>query len=288
MAPADGGDADRFPVIFRDVGPDYFETIGLRLPRGAAFGIDGTDPRAVVVNENLAARLWPDGDAVGRFLETGEEAVPRRVIGVVANAAHRDLRDRGEPYLYRQILNHDVTRGTLLIRTRSAGNRVASRIRPAVAGVSDRIVILDVRTLRHDVRTHLSRQRLAAAAAIALGAAAVVLTAVGVFGLVSTIAARSRRELGIRRAFGAGRERVVLLVLRGVFLPSAIGAAAGSAIWWLWAGPILARELYGVDSEAPLIVACAAAGLTAVTAAAALRPAFHAANAEPLEALRSE
>ena len=288
VAPTDGGEADRAPVIFRDVGPDYFATIGLRLLRGAAFGIDATDPRAVVVNENLAARFWPGGDAVGRFLEIGGEAVPRRVAGVVGNAAHRDLRDRGEPYLYRQILNRGVARGTLLIRTRPGENRVASRIRPAVAGVSDRIVVLDVRTLRQDVRTHLSREHLAAAAAIALGAVAVVLIAVGVFGLVSTIAARSRRELGIRRAFGAGRERVVLLVLRGVFLPSAIGAAAGAAIWWLWAGPILARELYGVDSEAPLIVACAAAGLLAVTAAAAMRPAFHAANVEPLEALRSD
>lgn len=288
VAPTDGGEADRVPVIFRDVGPDYFATIGLRLLRGAAFGIDATDPRAVVVNENLAARIWPGGDAVGRFLEIGGEAVPRRVAGVVGNAAHRDLRDRGEPYLYRQILNRGVARGTLLIRTRPGENRVASRIRPAVAGVSDRIVVLDVRTLRQDVRTHLSREHLAAAAAIALGAVAVVLIAVGVFGLVSTIAARSRRELGIRRAFGAGRERVVLLVLRGVFLPSAIGAAAGAAIWWLWAGPILARELYGIDSEAPLIVACAAAGLLAVTAAAAMRPALHAANVEPLEALRSD
>ena len=288
VAPTDGGEADRAPVIFRDVGPDYFATIGLTLLRGTAFGIDGTDPRAVVVNENLAARIWPGGDAVGRFLEIGGEAVPRRVAGVVGNAAHRDLRDRGEPYLYRQILNRGVARGTLLIRTRPGENRVASRIRPAVAGVSDRIVVLDVRTLRQEVRTHLSRQHLAAAAAIALGAVAVVLIAVGVFGLVSTIAARSRRELGIRRAFGAGREQVVLLVLRGVFPPSAIGAAAGAAIWWLWAGPILARELYGIDSEAPLIVACAAAGLLAVTAAAAMRPAFQAANVEPLDALRSD
>ena len=288
VAPTDGGGADRVPAIFRDVGPDYFRTIGLRLLRGAAFGIDGTDPRAVVVNENLAARLWPGGAAVGRFLHIGGEAVPRRVIGVAANAAHRDLRDRGEPYLYRQILNRGVARGTMLIRTRSGENRVASRIRPAVNGVSDRIVVLDVRTLRQDVRTHLSRQHLAAAVAIALGAVAVVLIAVGVFGLVSTVVARSRREIGIRRAFGAGRERVVLLVLRGVFLPSVIGVAAGSAIWWGWAGPILARELYGIDSEAPLIVALAAAGLTAVTAAAAMRPAFHAGRAEPLEVLRAD
>lgn len=288
VAPTDGGEADRAPVIFRDVGPDYFATIGLTLLRGTAFGIDGTDPRAVVVNENLAARIWPGGDAVGRFLEIGGEAVPRRVAGVVGNAAHRDLRDRGEPYLYRQILNRGVARGTLLIRTRPGENRVASRIRPAVAGVSDRIVVLETRTLRHDVRAHLSRQHLAATVAITLGVVAVVLIAVGVFGLVSTIAARSRRELGIRRAFGAGRERVVLLVLRGVFPPSAVGAAAGAAIWWLWAGPMLARELYGIDSEAPLIVACAAAGLLAVTAAAAMRPAFQAANVEPLEALRSD
>lgn len=288
VAPTDGGEADRAPVIFRDVGPDYFATIGLRLLRGAAFGIDATDPRAVVVNENLAARIWPGGDAVGRFLEIGGEAVPRRVVGVVGNAAHRDLRDRGEPYLYRQILNRGVARGMLLIRTRPGENRVASRIRPAVAGVSDRIVVLEARTLRHDVRTHLSREHLAAAAAITLGVVAVVLIAVGVFGLVSTIAARSGRELGIRRAFGAGRERVVLLVLCGAFLPSAIGTAAGAAIWWLWAGPILARELYGVDSEVPLIVAFAAAGLLAVTAAAAMRPAFHAANVEPLDALRSD
>lgn len=288
VAPTDGGEADRVPVVFRDVGPDYFETIDLRLLRGVAFGGGAIDPRAVVVNENLAARLWPGGDAVGRFLEIEGEAVPRRVIGVVDNAAHRDLRDRGEPYLYRQILNRGVIGGTILIRTRSVDDRAASRIRSIVNGVSGRIVVLDVRTLRQDVRTHLSRQYLAATVAIALSVVAVVLIAVGTFGLVSTTVAQRRRELGIRLAFGAGRGHVVFLALRDALLPSTIGTVLGSSIWWLWTEPVLAREAYGIDAEAAAIVWSAAAGLAAVTAAAAIRPALRAANVEPLEAMRAD
>ena len=241
-----------------------------------------------MVNENLAARLWPGGDAVGRFLEIEGEAVPRRVIGVVDNAAHRDLRDRGEPYLYRQILNRGVIGGTILIRTRSVENRAASRIRSIVNGVSGRIVVLDVRALRQDVRTHLSRQYLAATVAIALSVVAVVLIAVGTFGLVSTTVAQRRRELGIRLAFGAGRGHVVFLALRDALLPSTIGTVLGSSIWWLWTEPVLAREVYGIDSEAAAIAVTAAAGLAAVTAAAAIRPALRAANVEPLEAMRAD
>ncbi len=289
VSPTDESRSLSVSVVFRDVGPDYFETIGLRLLWGNTFRRGVTDSESVVINENLANRLWPAANAVGRFLRVaGEEGAPQRVIGVVGNAAHRDLRDVDEPYLYRPILKRTVTRGTILIRTRSIENRVTSSIRPVVGGMSNRIVVLDVRPLVHDVRAHLSRQYLAATVGITLSVVSIVLVIVGVFGLISTTAAQRRAEIGIRLAFGATWEHIALLLVRGAFLPSLAGIVAGSIAWWLWASPVLASEVYGIGSETPLIMASVAAGLMAVTLVAALQPACCAAGAEPLAVLRTD
>ena len=282
-----GGDPDPLPVVFRDVGPRYFETIGLRLSRGQTFSGDPTESDVVVINESLAERLWPDRDAVGRFMDIEGEAASQRVIGVVRNAAHRDLWNTDEPYLYRPMFTRNVRGGTVLIRVGSTGSGVADRLREVIAGASRRIVVLDVRPAEEDIRSYLSRQRLAAAVSTTLGIVAVVFVAVGIFGLMSVTVAQHTREFGIRLAFGAGRAHIAGLVFRRAALLSTVGSLLGAALWW-WLHPVVAREIYGFDSGAPSVVAIVAAVVMALTLAAAVHPARRAARAEPLAALKSE
>ena len=282
-----GGETDPLPVVFRDVGPNYFETIGLRLLRGETFPDDATASDAVVINEALAERLWPDRDAVGRFMDIEGEVSGRRVVGVVRNAAHRDLWNTEEPYLYRPMFMRGAGGGTVLVRARSAGSGAGDRIREVIAGASSRIVVLDVRTAAEDIRAHLSRQRLAAAVSTTLGIVAVVFVAVGIFGLMSITVAQHTREFGIRLAFGAGRAHIAGLVFRRAALVSSAGSLLGTALWW-WLHPLVAQEVYGFDSGAPFLVAVVAAAVMALALAAAVYPARRAAGAEPLAALKSE
>ena len=282
-----GGDPDPLPVVFRDVGPRYFETIGLRLSRGQTFSGDPTESDVVVINESLAERLWPDRDAVGRFMDIEGEATSQRVIGVVRNAAHRDLWNTDEPYLYRPMFTRNVRGGTVLVRVGSTGSGVADRLREVIAGASRRIVVLDVRLAEEDIRSYLSRQRLAAAVSTTLGIVAVVFVAVGIFGLMSVTVAQHTREFGIRLAFGAGRAHIAGLVFRRAALLSTVGSLLGAALW-RWLHPVVAREIYGFDSGAPSVVAIVAAVVMALTLAAAVHPARRAARAEPLAALKSE
>ena len=282
-----GGETDPLPVVFRDVGPNYFETIGLRLLRGETFPGDAAASDAVVINEALAERLWPDRDAVGRFMDIEGEVSGRRVVGVVRNAAHRDLWNAEEPYLYRPMFMRGVSGGTVLVRARSAGSGAGDRIREVIAGASSGIVVLDVRTAAEDIRAHLSRQRLAAAVSTTLGIVAVVFVAVGIFGLMSITVAQHTREFGIRLAFGAGRAHIAGLVFRRAALLSTAGSLLGAALWW-WLHPVVAREVYGFDSGDPSVVAVVAAAVLALALAAAVHPARRAAGAEPLAALKSE
>ncbi len=281
------GEPDPLPVIFRDVGPNYFETIGLRLLRGETFPDDATASDAVVINEALADRLWPDRDAVGRFMDIEGEVSGRRVIGVVRNAAHRDLWNTEEPYLYRPMSMRGVTGETVLVRARSAGVGAGDRIREVIAGASSRIVVLGVSTVEEDIRAHLSRQRLAAAVSTTLGVVAVVFVAVGIFGLMSITVAQHTREFGIRLAFGAGRAHIAGLVFRRAAVLSTVGSLLGAALWW-WLHPVVAQEIYGFDSGAPAVVAIVGAAVLALGLAAAVHPARRAAGAEPLAALKSD
>ena len=192
-----------------------------------------------------------------------------------------------EPYLYRPMFKRGVSGGTMLVRTRSAGGGVADRIREAVSSVSNRVVVLDVRTLEEDIRGHLSRQRLAATVSMTLGGVAVAFVVVGVFGLMSITTAQHSREFGIRLAFGAGRARIASHVFGRAASLSAVGAGLGLMLWW-WLQPVVAQEIYGFDPAAPLLMALVAAGMMVLTLVAAAYPACRAASAEPLAALRSE
>ena len=196
-------------VVSRGVGPDYFGTIELPLIRGRGFSRDPSDDQtALIVNEALARRLWPDQDPMGRSVRVEGETSERRVIGVASNAAHRDLWDMAEPYVYLPVLRRTVRSLTLLARVRTTPAAAAARLRDEMTAHSSQLVVLDARTADDDLRAHLSRQRLAATVAVVLAVMAATLVAVGIFGLFSYVVTQSRRDFGIRLALGAEYRQV--------------------------------------------------------------------------------
>ena len=270
-------------------GPGYFQALRLPLLRGRDFTVSESDDRdAVVINEALARQMWPGQDPIGQVIRIGSEETERRVIGVARNAAHRDLREAAEPYVYVPFFRGAVSgNATLVMHTRTATPDIVGRLREDIGAFSERLVILDARLMQRDVRVHLSRERLATTVAVALGIITVVLVAVGIFGLFAFIVRQRTREFGIRRALGADRRRLGREVLIGALHLTLLGVAGG-VLMWVSLHSIIASEIYGLASNDPLTVSLVAGVLILVSLCAASRPALRVANTHPMDVLRAE
>ena len=290
-AGASGSSSQRSSVVYRGVGPDYFDTLELPLLRGRGFSRDPSDYQtALVVNEALARRLWPDQDPMGRSVRVEGEASERRVIGVASNAAHRDLWDGAEPYVYLPVLRQTVRSFrslTLLARVRTTPAAAAARLREEMAAHSSQLVVLGARTADDDLQAYLSRQRLAATVAVVLAVMAATLVAVGIFGLLSYVATQSRREFGIRLALGAEYRQVQRQVVRQALRLAAGGLVVGLVVWQ-GIHVVIASEIYGVASNDPITVGVVCGALVLVTLLAASGPARRAASTNPATVLRPE
>ena len=275
-------------VVSRGVGPDYFGTIELPLIRGRGFSRDPSDDQtALIVNEALARRLWPDQDPMGRSVRVEGETSERRVIGVASNAAHRDLWDMAEPYVYLPVLRRTVRSLTLLARVRTTPAAAAARLRDEMTAHSSQLVVLDARTADDDLRAHLSRQRLAATVAVVLAVMAATLVAVGIFGLFSYVVTQSRRDFGIRLALGAEYRQVQRQVVRQALRLAAGGLVVGLVVWQ-GVHVVIASEIYGIASNDPITMGLVCGALALVTLVAASRPARRAASTDPAVILRPE
>ena len=287
-AGASGSSSQSLAVVSRAVGPDYFDTLELPLIRGRGFSRDPSDDQtALVVNEALARRLWPDQDPMGRSVRVEGEASERRVIGVASNAAHRDVWETAEPYVYLPVLRRTVRSLTLLARVRTTPAAAAVRLRDEMTAHSSQLVVLDARTADDDLRAHLSRQRLAATVAVVLAVMAATLVAVGIFGLFSYVVTQSRRDFGIRLALGAEYRQVQRQVVRQALRLAAGGLVVGLVVWQ-GVHVVIASEIYGVASNDPITVGVVCGALVLVTLLAASGPARRAASTNPAAVLRPE
>ena len=283
-----GSDTEPIDATWREIGPRFFEALRLPILGGRDFTRRPDAADEVVINHALAERLWPDDDPVGRLVTIQIEGEPLRVVGVVANAAHRDLRQPNEPFIYLPLFRRPISHPTMLvIRTRDSAPGFAERLRQGVDAYSGRIVVTDVRPLQIDVRDHLSRERLAATVAMLLGAMVVVLVIVGISGLFAVIVQQRAREFGIRMALGADGRRVRRYVLGDVLRLTAVGVVVGVAGWFA-IHTVVESEIYGVASNDPLTVVLVSGGVLLLALGAATAPAGRAARTEPAEVLRSE
>jgi predicted permease len=289
---------DRVPTTLHQiVSADYFRTLGVPVVEGRAFAAtDRADaPRVGIVNETMARRAWPDGGALGArvTLDDGVEE-PLEVVGVVADVRHHGPARAPEPELYVPHAQAPPIAWrwqeggmSLLVRADAAPAAVLPRARAAVAAVDRELPVFGLTTLEQVVDDSVASTRALMRLLVAFAGLALILAAVGVYGVVSYGVAQRTRELGIRVALGAAASSVRRLVLGRGMAVAGLGIALGTA-----ASVVLARtlraSLYGVGPTDPATLAGVAAILAAVSAAACWLPARRAARLDPVVALKTE
>jgi predicted permease len=283
-------DALKRAVDFNLVSPGFYPVLGSRLLAGRQLrDTDGAEsPRVGLVNKALADRQWPGQSPVGRTLaDVGIVKGPLTVVGVVADARFRSLRDPVRPMLSVPFAQFPRPSGSILVRTSGEPARALPAIRAAVRAVDPELPLYGVRTLRDSVAGSLGQERLLASLLAGFAGLAVALSIAGIYGVVSSSVEARRREFGIRLALGADRRRLFAVVLGRSARVASIGLAIGVPAALL-AARSLSTILFRVSPWDPASVAAAFAVLAAAALLAGALPARRAANTDPTESLRAE
>jgi len=295
-------------VSWDRVSPTYLPNLGLSAIRGRNFTAadDETGAPVAVVNETFVKRFFREGeDPIGQHFGTDlvENANTFRIVGVVRDAKFRGfaLSNPPSPMFYvplaqviayqnplmqkAEVMSHFIS-GLMLVTNVPPGV-LEPELRRALAGVDPNLTIVSVRTLDEQIRLILGQDRAVASLAGMFGIVALILAAVGLYGVTAYLVAQRTNEIGIRMALGADRSSVVRYVLGGAFVRVAVGLALGLPMA-IVAGRLISSRLYDVSFWDPIALTTAAGALAICSFIAALIPASAAASISPLAALRSE
>jgi len=283
--PRDGEDME---FHYTMAGPRYFETMQVPLVRGRGF-TDADRPGAplvVVVNESFAKKFWGNADPIGKRLSISGESGPwLEVVGVARDGKYVSIAESPTPYVYYpQLQNPDAV--TLHVRTANDPKRLLTAVRREVATVAPTWMIERPRTLAEHIGASLLPQRIAAGILGSFGVVALLLAAVGLYGVVAFAVAQRTREIGIRVALGAQSSEVLRLMLRQGMTLAGIGLLVGLPLA-IGAGKLVSGFLLGAGAADPLVFIVAAVTLGLVTLVASYVPARRASRVDPIVALRS-
>ena len=269
------------------VTPGYFDALGIPLLRGRTFRPDEPTepPIGIVVNAALARQVWGTADAAGRRVMFGE--TPAEVIGVVGDVRTAGLGQPAEAAMY--VGSHMAPRSTLKLFVRTQGDpaRMAQAVRRAIHELEPDLPVSGVMPLEQLVSHTLVRPRVFATLLAIFSALALVLTMVGLYGVVSFAVAQRTKEIAVRVALGASRGNVLRMVLGRVARLSGLGLAVGLAAAFALAR-VLAGQLYGVGARDPLTFAVVAGALALAALVAGWVPARRAVRVAPAHSLRGE
>ncbi len=281
-------------AIFPDwgiVSPDYFETLRIPILSGRAFDeSDGASSDVIIVNETLARRLFPGEDAVGRAVlhQSGPppgQSRPLRIVGVARDGKYRSLGEEPRAFVYAPAAQAPSAQFWVLART--SGSDVLVHMQSILKAMDSNLPVLQAGSLTDITAFNLLPQRIAVWIAGSVGAIALLLAMIGVYGLTAHAVAQRRREIGIRMALGALRGQVLRMTVRRSLALTAVGSAIGLAVA-AGVAQALTSFLYGISPVDPISFAGAAALLGAVALVASAIPASRAASVNPVDALRAE
>ena len=284
--PAEGEDME---VPFNGVGPDYFDAMKIPMARGRGFTRADRDgaPPVVVVNESFARRFWPGEDPLGKGVSmNGTDGPFGEVVGVVRDGKYRSLTEEPVPYIYYPHLQRPTTSMTVQIRTGGDPSALVPALRREVRAAAPNLPMPSITTLRQHIGLATLPQRIAAIMLAALGALALAISVVGLYGVVAYAVTQRTREFGIRMALGALTTDVRTMVIKQGVTLALIGTAIGTVI-----AIFLARLIRGMLLVPPVDAVTFIAVPLLLTAAAALAsyfPARRATRVSPVTALKGE
>jgi predicted permease len=271
------------------VSPDYFAVLGLPIVRGRTFTraeLDG-DARAAMVTETTARRFWPGQDPVGRtIVAASSPETVLEIVGVVRDAHVSNVANTESTYLYLPAGPSVQRRLTLLVRSQTDFEPLARSIR-STTEMLDAALLTQVQPLAANLEFWRTVSRSVSTLAGSLSALALVLASIGVYGVVSYIVIRRRREVGIRMALGASPRAVQALVLRETLRPVGVGVLVGV----LAAGAssqLLERSLFGISPFDPIAFIASAIFMLTVATMATVLPTRKALKVDPVTALRHD
>ena len=219
-------------INFNVVSGSYFDATGIAIVEGRAFAATDTPDSApvAIVNETMAQRYWGGVGALGRQISLGDELPLLRVVGVARDVKYRRLRETRGPSFYLAFTQAPARSGVFHVRVNGSARALLDTLRRATLGVDASVPITAARTLRAQIDLNLNDERLAMLIGVTLGAAALVLAAVGLFGSLAYMVGQRTRELGVRMAVGATAGDVNRLVLRQGVTMSLAGTALGATL----------------------------------------------------------
>jgi putative ABC transport system permease protein len=275
-------------VLFSNVGPAYFRTMGIRVLGGREFQASdrqGT-PAVAIVNRTFARLFFPNGDALGKVVRGGGDPEPwREVVGVVADNKYESYAEAPKPQLFSPFLQAG---GRIFVQVQTAGlpEESIGAVRRVIAEM-DRSLVADVRTTRDATSLEFVLRRLSTGFLAAMGILGLILSMIGLYGVISWEVSRRTAEIGVRMALGASQGQVRRTVLRSALVPVGFGIGSGIGAAMLVTLP-LRSFLAGVSTSDPVTIGGVAALLTLASLAASWFPVRRATRVDPIAALRYE
>jgi putative ABC transport system permease protein len=288
--------ASRRPAYFKIVSPSYFDTLGIKLLAGRVLNDNDVAgaPRVALINETLAKREFPGEDAIGRRIlvreiEAGKtefgQQIAWEIVGIVASEKINGLGDDISAGMYVSNQQSPTYRINLIVRAGMPPESLQRALRSAIDGINREQALSDVRTLEQIVAQSMLANRVSSKLLAVFASIALLLAAMGIYGVISYTAAQRTREMGIRAALGASAANLRILIFREGMRLTAIGLLIGVAGTDA-ATRVMSSMLYGVGNDDPLTIAVVVVVLFGVAALACFVTACRITKADPMEALK--
>jgi putative ABC transport system permease protein len=284
-------------VIIHTAGPEYFKTMGIPIVRGRDF-TDRDDlnaPPVLIVNEALARQYFPNEDPIGKRVAPGFSTIPvrddesgmREIVGVGADVKHQTLQGATPPEIYFAQSQMPMAAMTMVVRTSGDPRALQQAVRGVVQSLDKNAPVYTVRTVEEVLDRSVAAPRFNTLLIGLFAAVALILTMVGLYGVMSCAVAENTQQIGIRMALGAQRRDVLSVILGQGMRLTAVGVALGLAAAF-GLTRLMSSLLFGVGSTDPWTFASVAVVLVFVAAAACYLPARRAMNVDPVVALRQD
>ena len=293
--PGETDSGDTPSVGMRVITPDYFKALRIPLRAGRIFEArdDASSPEVAIINEEAARRHWPGKDPIGQQLHLGVRLAPgvrsgmKTIVGVVGNVRYFGLDLSSPAEVYLPHAQHPVDALSMVVRTETDPLAFAPTARADLAALDRELPIAGLRSMEQVVGRSIEERRFTMLLLASFATVAVLLAAIGVYGVLAYLVSQRTQEIGVRLAIGAAPEDVVRLFLREGVTLAASGLAAG-LIGALAAGRALNALLFGVTSTDPVTYVAVAGALGLAALAASYAPARRAARVDPMTALRAD